>query len=259
MTVAEHKDIAFIAPATSTKTKSPKRTERYNFISTDEIVSVFKKHHFYPYSAEQPKIYENTDKSKQKFQKHMILFRSTKHKKVNGIEPNIVVVNSHDGTSKLEMMISLRRTDINHLFILSGEDGASKKIRHSSLAKEKMEDAISELVTEIPNVHKKINKMKAVEVNIPDALQIAKIVQTRVWNKPVFESAQLLIPRRKEDNKNTLWHIFNNIQENIIKGGIEGKNENNRRTKTREIRNINHKIEINKIVWEEINKYFEEV
>jgi hypothetical protein len=39
-----------------------------------------------------------------------------------------------------------------------------------------------------------------------------------------YEIMEILNPRREADKANTLWHTFNRVQENLIKGGYQMNN-----------------------------------
>jgi hypothetical protein len=60
---------------------------------------------------------------------------------------------------------------------------------------------------------------------------------------------QLLIPRRADDAQANLWNVFNVVQENVIKGGLSGINENQRRVTTREVKGIDQDIRLNRSLW----------
>jgi hypothetical protein len=61
----------------------------------------------------------------------------------------------------------------------------------------------------------------------------------------------LLVPRREEDKKETLWATFNVVQENLTKGGVEGNKETKKgkKRKTRGLTNINRDLAVNQELW----------
>ncbi len=65
---------------------------------------------------------------------------------------------------------------------------------------------------------------------------------------PVTEQ-QLLTPRRVEDRAPDLWTTFNRLQENMIRGGLHGRNENGRATTTRAVTGIDQNIRLNRALW----------
>lgn len=65
---------------------------------------------------------------------------------------------------------------------------------------------------------------------------------------PVTES-QLLAPRRWDDRKNDLWAVFNRVQENLVKGGLNGRTANGRNQRTRPVQGIDQNLRLNRALW----------
>lgn len=67
-------------------------------------------------------------------------------------------------------------------------------------------------------------------------------------DKPVLP-AQLLETRRIADQGDDLWHTFNVVQENVMRGGISGRSAHGRAMRTRAIRAIREDVCINSGLW----------
>lgn len=65
---------------------------------------------------------------------------------------------------------------------------------------------------------------------------------------PITE-AQVLQPRRFEDKKDDLWTVYQRLQENLIKGGLSGRNAKGKRARTRSVNGIDGDIKLNKALW----------
>jgi hypothetical protein len=65
---------------------------------------------------------------------------------------------------------------------------------------------------------------------------------------PVSER-QLLAPRRIEDRASDLWTTFNRVQENMLRGGLHGRNASGRATTTRAVTGIDQNIRLNRALW----------
>lgn len=74
-----------------------------------------------------------------------------------------------------------------------------------------------------------------------------------------FDSELLLQPRRVEDQKVDLWHTFNVVQENLIKGGINyiahDDEGNSRFAQSRAIKAIDSDVKINTSLWTLAKEY----
>lgn len=64
---------------------------------------------------------------------------------------------------------------------------------------------------------------------------------------------QIIAPRRREDAGQSLWQTFNVIQENLIRGGLDGRRQTSdgriRRSTTRPINGIDQNVGLNRALW----------
>ena len=65
----------------------------------------------------------------------------------------------------------------------------------------------------------------------------------------VLEPAMLLQPRRDEDKVNDLWHVFNRVQENMLRGGNETTTPEGRTAMTKGIGRIERDVQVNSALW----------
>lgn len=77
-------------------------------------------------------------------------------------------------------------------------------------------------------------------------------------HQPITEE-QVLQPRRFEDKKDDLWTVYQRLQENLIKGGLSGRNAKGKRARTRSVNGIDGDIKLNKALWvmtEKMHEHF---
>lgn len=74
--------------------------------------------------------------------------------------------------------------------------------------------------------------------------------------QPITEE-QVLQPRRREDKKDDLWTVYQRLQENLIKGGLSGRNAKGKRARTRSVNGIDGDIKLNKALWVMTEKMYE--
>lgn len=60
---------------------------------------------------------------------------------------------------------------------------------------------------------------------------------------------QILMPRRWEDKKDDLWTTFQQVQENLSKGGLLGRSATGKRAQTSAINGIDGDIKLNRALW----------
>ena len=65
----------------------------------------------------------------------------------------------------------------------------------------------------------------------------------------------LLTPLRAEDEGNSLWNVFNVLQEKMIKGGFSATGKNGKVRKQRPISSIKKDVEYNQRLWKVASQY----
>lgn len=229
-------------------------SDRYNFISSEEIMATFQQNNWLPSQTSQVKSREG-----RQFSKHLIRFRNPDLKgDINSVVPEIIMINSHNRSSSFQLMAGLFRFVCSNGLIVADSTFQTMKTKHSRLAPERITEGITEIVEVVPQIMSKVDEMMALTLNNVDQLQLASNVVEAVWNdrkiRPL-EPIQLLETRRNEDREPTLWNTYNRIQENIVKGGLVGKTQTNRQKVQRGITNIDKTVSINRTLWDETDKF----
>lgn len=60
---------------------------------------------------------------------------------------------------------------------------------------------------------------------------------------------QVLLPNRRQDNRNDLWTTYQRVQENLIKGGLIGRTAKGKLTRTRAVNGITGDVKLNNALW----------
>ena len=82
------------------------------------------------------------------------------------------------------------------------------------------------------------------------AAQAINVRYHRLDHPAPITTDKLLLPRRAEDYGNSIWTVFNRVQENLITGGIHSINAKGRASKTRPIRAIREDVRVNAALWQ---------
>lgn len=61
--------------------------------------------------------------------------------------------------------------------------------------------------------------------------------------------SQLLAPRRWQDESDDLWTTYQRIQENLIKGSLNGRSAQGKHARTRAISGIDGDVKLNRALW----------
>ena len=253
------------APSIFTTVPHSRTSESYQFIPTYKILEAMTNEGFLPVRAQQTRTRLAQRKATTR---HMIRFRhqsytnnSPTHSRSSSEFPEIVLVNSHDGSSTYQLFAGIfRLVCANGLIISTSQTSPPIRIRHnqsSNRTTQTIIDASYTIIKESVTRFEQISNLKSILLPLPAQKSFAKqALQLKgEHSAQIFDSEQFLAARRVQDlqNPNTLsrdlWTTFNTVQENLMRGGISGTTANNRRATSRAIRSVNEELRVNQALW----------
>ena len=231
-------------------------SDRYSYIPTVEVILGMMDAGFQPFSAGQSR---TRTTGKQAFTKHMIRFRSEGFDgltKVGDTFPEVVLVNSHDGSSSYKLMAGLFRLVCSNGMIIADSLIGSISVRHTGQVVGEVATASEAIVEHMPKALNAIQEWQQITLSKPAQLAFAeaaheiRFADSKGKVDTPIQPAQLLHARRYDDTSDDLWSVFNTIQENTIKGGISARRSGTgRRTTARRINGIDQDVRLNKALW----------
>jgi hypothetical protein len=185
---------------------------------------------------------------KQEYTKHMLRFRHA-NEITKGEAKEIILINSHDGTSSYQMMGGLFRFVCQNGMV-TGDTISDVRVRHSGDIKNDVIEAAYTIVDEFDNLDESLDSMKSALLAPVESYAFAEAALALKYddNPPISPNA-LLTVRRTEDRGNDVWSVFSRIQEHLIKGGQRGWSSTGRRITTRPVRAIDIDVKLNKALW----------
>ena len=239
-----------IAPSIFATGGSARVSARYGFIPTIEVVRGLRTSGFQPVSAMQSR---SRIDGRENFVKHVMRFRhesNLENLKTEGMLSEIVLINSHDGTTSYQLKAGIYRLVCSNGLIV-GNDMFSRKVKHHGNVVEQVVKAANDLIEIVPISVEKANEWKDIELNREQQIIYARSAMELKWNGEEFPVTpnQILDPRRSVDYKNDLWTTFNVVQENMIRGGIRYRTENGSRMRTRAVNSVNENVRLNTALW----------
>ena len=235
------------APSIFAKHASPKMSERYAFIPTCDLIQPLLDKGFIITQAVQ----RATRARDPMYTRHMLRMRLDNCKPVVGdVFPEVVFTNSHDGQSKWQFHGGLFRLICSNGMV-TGFAASFLSFVHRGLT----EMIYAQAMEAVENSAKMKPVIKAmVKHQLTDhqmavfAAEAAKIA----YDEPMtFEPKLLLEARRVEDNGNTVWKVFNRIQENVTRGGVSFQSAaSGRQFHTRGITHIGRTVDFNQRLWQ---------
>lgn len=244
-----------VAPSIFAAEAHASRSARYSYIPTIEVINGLKKEGFEPFMVAQGK---TRVPGKADFTKHMLRLRHRSD--IQQARANeIILINSHDGTSSYQMLGGeLEFVCTNGL--VCGDIMKDVRVKHAGDIVHDVQSGAFEILDGFGLIKEVIAEAEALQLTRPEqalfaeqALYLKYSDNTDADSEEPFtapiSAAQLLVPRRREDATPSLWHTFNRVQENVIRGGIPGRSGDNRRTRTREVTGIDTTVKLNRALW----------
>lgn len=199
---------------------------RYNFVPTTDIIEKMDSNGWILTDAKQSK---SKSDLRNNFGVHMVKFQHPDlyiNDGNGGIEgrPQMVFLNSHDGTRPLQVELGIFRLVCSNGLMIKSHDMGGFRERHTRLTNDGVKELLDEKLQLADSAIERINrwsgiKMKALDMRkfATDALLMRISEERQPEEHEIFG---ILEARRESDNKNDLWHVYNRVQENLIKGGF---------------------------------------
>ncbi len=233
-------------PSVFSEDKHASRSERYTYIPTITLLDSLQREGFQPFFACQTRV---RDPERREHTKHMLRLRRAGQ--ITGKQvPEIILLNSHDGTSSYQMLPGLFR-QVCQNGLICGETFGEVRVPHKGDVVSQVIEGAYEVLGIFDRVEEKRDAMQSLMLPPPARQALAKATITYHFgedHQPVTE-AQVLTPRRDEDYSDDLWTTYQRVQENLIKGGLRGRNEKGSRTHTRAVRGIDGDVKLNRALW----------
>lgn len=244
-----------LAPSALALTAASDRSSRYAYIPTIDLIRGMKKTGFLPFEAVQSK---SRAEGRRNHAKHMIRFRqlsSLRQPLSEGVVlPEIVLINSHDGSSAYRLMLGLFRVVCSNGLLLPEGTEENICIRHFGDVVDVVIERSAQIMKRAPQLLSTVRSWASMQLSFEEQNSLAEAalyarfpdLQGKI-NAPITP-AQLLEPRRSADVGSDLWRTLNRIQENAIRGGLQGV-QDGRSVVTREIKEIDRIVKLNCAFW----------
>jgi hypothetical protein len=204
--------------------------KRYKFTPTTEVISHMNDLGFQLTSAKQS---ATKSELRQNYGTHIVQFQhpDLSIKGSDGkleAKPTVVLVNSHDGVMPIKFEMGMFRLVCSNGLMIKDQDFGGFRERHTKLDFQSIKNLISEKIDSMNTVVGKISKWNGVEMTAGQrsafAIEALALRLNSDRQAEDYEINEILSARRNEDLPNTLWHVFNRVQENMIKGGFQMNN-----------------------------------
>ncbi|MDH1270524.1 DUF945 domain-containing protein [Rhizobium pusense] len=237
-------------PAIFAREPHDSRSERYVYVPTIEIVEGLRREGWFPFFAVQA---VPRDGDRMGHAKHMLRLRRD-----GGIgkpeAAEVIIVNSHDGTSSYQMFAGMLRFVCTNSLV-AGERFEEVRVPHKGNIQHDIIEGVYTVAEDFPRLIDASEIMKEIQLGEDErrVLAEASLVARYGEEESPIRPEQIIESRRREDVGPSLWMTYNTIQENIIRGGIHGRKRNAegriRRSQTRPINGIDQNVTLNRALW----------
>jgi hypothetical protein len=234
-----------VAPSVFATSASPKMTEKYTFVPTDEVVEFFDREGWQVSSVKQ------TGKGIHSL--HEIKFRNSELPKVGDTLVEAILRNSHNGTSAFTMGAGLFRLVCSNGLTVPTAVAEKFSMRHNHFTLDDVKNLADSFSKKLPLIEQSVGRMMSREMSDDEKIDfVRKSAKIRFNAEKTFNDMEimgLLTPQRTEDEGDDLWKVFNTVQEKFIRGGVQVMNQRGKQTKMRKVDSIVAQNTINTKLW----------
>lgn len=178
--------------------------------------------------------------------------------------PRIILTNSHDGLNCFRFMVGLYRMVCSNGLVIATDQMSDLKIRHIyydfNALREILAQAIGQVEMKLSRMGKAVQTILSEEQKRDLALKALAIRKNQKVEEMVVNTNTLdnmLEPVRQEDEGDSLWNVFNVLQEKVVKGGFGEVNIQNEQKvrKVRPVKSFVKDLWINQRLWEAMEEY----
>ena len=241
--------IRAVAPSIFADAPHESRSERYSYIPTATVLQELRSEGFEPFMVCQTRVRRE---DRRDFTKHMIRLRHASQIDARGEANEIILLNSHDGTSSYQMLAGMFRFVCQN-GLVCGDTVADVRVPHKGDVAAQVIEGAYQVLHGFEQAQVSREAMRAVTLDGGEAEVFARAALALKYDDPEkpapITERQVLAARRVDDNRTDLWSVFNRTQENLIRGGLVGRGNSGRRQRTRPVQGIDQDLRLNRALW----------
>ena len=238
-----------VAPSIFAEAPHESRSQRYAYIPTATVLTELRKEGFQPFMVTQTR---TRHEDRRDYTKHMIRLRHASQINARGEANEIILLNSHDGTSSYQMLAGMFRFVCSNGLVCGGTV-ADVRVPHKGDVAGQVIEGAYQVLHGFDRALESRESMQAITLEEGEAEVFARAALSLKYDDPdkpaPITESQILMPRRFDDRRPDLWSVFNRTQENLTKGGLHGRSANGRRQQTRPVQGIDSDIRLNRALW----------
>jgi len=252
-------EIRSAAPSVFATTAHESRSARFKPIATIDVIRMLDQEGFGVVGAKQSvaRLEDRKD-----FTKHMLRLRKKDEvqRRVGDTVFEVLLKNANDGTAAYDLLSGLFRIRCLNSLVAMDTQMSTQRVRHSGDVAPKVIEGVFSVVKDAERALNAPAQWGQLQLAAPEQMFLAEAAHAIRF--PVDENnnqttnvkpEQLLNVRRTGDAGTDLWTVFNVLQENVVRGGLDNFGYNAegrfRRAHTREVKGIDQSTALNRALW----------
>ena len=232
-------------PAIFATSPSPKLSNKYSFVPTVEVLEKF--------NMDGWNIMEARQLGRNQFGAHQVRLSNRDFKQVGDSIVQAIISNSHDGTRQFTVGAGLYRLVCSNGLTIPSSVSDELTVRHKGIQMDDIRRITDEFAKRIPVIDKSVKKFQETiltESEVKDFVNQAAMIRWASGSIPSFNMNSMLEPQRDGDNGNSMWKVFNRVQEKFVRGGESYRNQRGRQVTMRNLKSFDTVNRINTKLWE---------
>jgi len=246
-------DIVARVPSALASTHDGRRSDLYTFVPTLDIINSMESNGWGVVAAKVPKARKSASRD---FGIHQLEFQERgavalvdpRVPDSKAIFPRIHILNSHNGTSRFQVLAGLYTLVCSNGLIVSTASVGEFSTRHTgSFNAEDAFRTVEQFRAAMSGIGDTMQLWSGLQLSPTEADEFALAAARIRWNDPadaIPSPAYILAPHREADVGRDLWRVFNVAQENLIGGGFKRATR-----EARKVTNLRESIRINSELW----------
>lgn len=243
-------DVHARAPAVFAPSPHERMSAKYTFIPTERVLTGLMQAGFVPVSAQQT----HARRTSVLHARHIVrLRRRLETVQLRDSVPEVVFLNSHDGTSAYQLRLGIFRVVCTNGLIVSRGAFPGVCVSHRGNVVDEVIAGALQIADRFDELAAEVERMEARQLLKDEQIGFAQRALVLRFPTPAesgLQPSQLLKARRVEDTHENLWCTLNKVQENLIRGGLTRRAANGRLTRMRGITAIRKDLQLNSRLWD---------
>jgi Domain of unknown function (DUF932) len=251
------RELGTLAPSIFAIEAHESRSDRFAPIPTIEVLRRIAKEGFVPVGVKQS---TSRDPGRAPFTKHLIrLRRLGEQHQVGDTVFEMLLKNANDGSAAYHLMAGLWRIQCMNSLVAKTKTLGEISIRHTGDAPKEVLEASYKVLEQADKTLAYADAWGKVDLKEIERAAFAKKAHKLRWEGKTSGVASAVTPmkllevRRPSDKGSDLWTVFNVVQENIIRGGVEGEGHDSVGRKchytSRPVNGIDADVTLNSSLW----------